>query len=610
MKNKIKPFIYSIISSIALFFASILIYIVTTWDNISLNEIIFHLNTETNGVGSKIIIKFVIFILVPQIIFYILFFTNRFFTRKILTYSSIFLLFLSLSYFIYASNNSIEYIIKQSSTSNFIENEYINPRDINIKFNNKRNLIHIYLESIESSFADIENGGIFEKNLIPQLTELAHKHIDFSGITQKLNGSKPIAGTTWTAAGIFAQYAGIPLNLYVAKSYAHTQEAFYPGIVTLGDILEHHGYKQVFLLGSKSEFASKNKLFRDHGKFEIIDYNFMIQKGMIPRDYHKGWGIEDSKLFEIAKDILLKLSKQQEPFNLVILTVDTHTPDSYVDDSCKEIFTNKYRNSIYCADSQIDRFVTWIKNQEFYKNTTIVITGDHLTRETYFVNNPKGYIRKAYSCYINTAHSSFNDERFREYSSFDHFPTILSAIGADIPGNRLGLGTNLFSGLPTLSEQYGYEFQDNELLKRSTFLEDLGKIDKTSIYNFRKIQLETIKKRCSGEIEYIELENKQDQTIINLGGWVLHSLSKKETPDSILLLRSKEDSQEPTEFSPIENINRPELSLRLKVDSHNEFGFNAIIPYDHSYWIGYRRGNVIYQCENMKVTPESIQNNQ
>ena len=63
MKNKIKPFIYSIISSIALFFASILIYIVTTWDNISLNEIIFHLNTETNGVGSKIIIKFVIFIL-------------------------------------------------------------------------------------------------------------------------------------------------------------------------------------------------------------------------------------------------------------------------------------------------------------------------------------------------------------------------------------------------------------------------------------------------------------------------------------------------------------------------------------------------------------------
>ena len=36
-----------------------------------------------------------------------------------------------------------------------------------------------------------------------------------------------------------------------------------------------------------------------------------------------------------------------------------------------------------------------------------------------------------------------------------------------IAGDRLGLGVNLFSGLPTLYEEYGGAYLDAELLKRS-----------------------------------------------------------------------------------------------------------------------------------------------
>ena len=35
------------------------------------------------------------------------------------------------------------------------------------------------------------------------------------------------------------------------------------------------------------------------------------------------------------------------------------------------------------------------------------------------------------------------------------FPTLLASIGVKIEGDRLGLGTNLFSGKPTLFEQNG-----------------------------------------------------------------------------------------------------------------------------------------------------------
>jgi len=42
-------------------------------------------------------------------------------------------------------------------------------------------------------------------------------------------------------------------------------------------------------------------------------------------------------------------------------------------------------------------------------------------------------------------------------------------MGVEIEGNRLGLGTNLFSDRPTMAEEYGYEYLDYELQKNSEF---------------------------------------------------------------------------------------------------------------------------------------------
>ena len=48
-------------------------------------------------------------------------------------------------------------------------------------------------------------------------------------------------------------------------------------------------------------------------------------------------------------------------------------------------------------------------------------------------------------------------------------PTPLAALGVEIQGDRLGLGTNLFSDKQTLCEMYGFETLDWELQKRSEF---------------------------------------------------------------------------------------------------------------------------------------------
>jgi len=54
----------------------------------------------------------------------------------------------------------------------------------------------------------------------------------------------------------------------------------------------------------------------------------------------------------------------------------------------------------------------------------------------------------------------------------DLFPTMLSAMGYRIEGDRLGLGTDLFSATPTLAEEMGYEKLNDEVQKYSQYFID------------------------------------------------------------------------------------------------------------------------------------------
>ena len=57
----------------------------------------------------------------------------------------------------------------------------------------------------------------------------------------------------------------------------------------------------------------------------------------------------------------------------------------------------------------------------------------------------------------------------RDYTQFDLYPTILSAMGYTIKGNKLALGVNLFSDEKTLLEEYGVSKLNEEIGKASNF---------------------------------------------------------------------------------------------------------------------------------------------
>ena len=191
---------------------------------------------------------------------------------------------------------------------------------------------------------------------------------------------------------------------------------------------------------------------------------------MIPENYYVWWGYEDSKLFEFAKDKLLELASQDEPFNFTLLTADTHFVGGYLDPSCEEPYDDQFKNVLLCSSNMIYDFVRWIQEQDFYENTTIVLTGDHPTMDNVWITEyvPEDFNRTVYNAFINSAVEPVN-EKNRLFSSYDMYPTILASMGATIEGDRLGLGTNLFSSQETLIEQLGYSELYAELEKNSKF---------------------------------------------------------------------------------------------------------------------------------------------
>lgn len=462
-----------------------------TWTNLSMDELVYHLTAPLDGTNTDMIWDYVRVCSVPTIlvIFFLILILIAWrkkekvhLFRGIINLVALVGIIVMLGY-TWTELGVGDYLKDQNTESKFIEDEYVDPTDVEVVFpEQKRNLIYIFLESMETTYSDVDDGGAFDENVIPELTEIAQTNEDFSGADPKLNGGYSLAGTTWTMGAMFAQTSGLPLNISISANDMDTQDSFFPGVTTLGDILSDAGYTQTLLIGSEAQFGGRKLYFQEHGNYEMEDYSYAIENGLIPSDYKVWWGYEDQKLFEFAKEKLLQLSQGDEPFNLTMLTVDTHFEDGYVCEQCPTEYDTQYSNVMACSSRQVGEFLKWIQQQDFYENTTIVISGDHPTMDSDYcaeIDQEGNYDRRVFTAYINAA-AYAQDQQERTYSTFDNFPTTLAALGVQIDGDRLGLGTNLFSGTKTLLEEFGNSKVNAELKKKSEFIEKLSALDKTN----------------------------------------------------------------------------------------------------------------------------------
>ena len=277
-------------------------WVLDTWGLLSIDEIIFHLKVPLDGTNSDVVLDGInacvpLAVLVLFLsIFLIIGLRNKHGKCMI----ALFLVAViacgsagEAACKVYDELDVKEYLASQKKESHFIEQNYVDPRTTKITFpEQKRNLIYIYLESMESTYASKEDGGGMDFNCIPELTTLAEENTNFSN-SDKLGGGYPAYGCTWTMGGIFAQTSGIPIkntedirnvNEDINDTLAQ-QTSFSSKAKNLEDILSEEGYNQYFMIGSDATFGGRRTYFESHGKTEIFDYTTAVEEGKIPEGY-------------------------------------------------------------------------------------------------------------------------------------------------------------------------------------------------------------------------------------------------------------------------------------------------------------------------------------
>ena len=458
-------------------------WIVRKFGEVTYEQLVFHSNIPLDTDMRLVKSFFQNTVMMSFIIVVILFFVFRKISvKKSMMLSIIFAI--SCLFYSYDKLNVKELLIERNNHKEFgtfYETHYIEPQDVNIiSPENKPNLILIFAESMEATYANKEYNG---DNLIPELTKLAKDNINFSH-NDGLGGFQNLKVAGYTQASLISQLCAIPLRLPIDSSRYRPKNGFLPGATCLYDVLAKDNYNLSFMYGTLKESSGTDKFFASHGNPKILDWNFYTKRDNIAENkvkkeaskYHSFFkkALRDDALISYAKEELDALSKEKEPFAFIMMTLDTHFGTEYFDDkNCKVKYHDKevpdnfnYKNVVSCSSSKIGQFVEYLKSKPFYDNTKIVIIGDHLTMGNDIFR--KDADRTIYNVYINSSNQNKSFTKNRKFTVLDTMPTILDAMGYQIKGNKIGLGVSLFSGEKTLLEQLGStEKLNNELDKQS-----------------------------------------------------------------------------------------------------------------------------------------------
>ena len=300
-------------------------------------------------------------------------------------------------------------------------------------FDSTKNIIFIYLEQLERTYLD----KTLFPGLTPNLARLEKMSLSFTDI------SSPKA-TNWTIAGMSASQCGIPLYTPVASGSSMSGiDKFLPSALCIGDILKIRDYNLHFIGGADLDFGGKGKFYKSHG-FDVVEGWTELKTQISNPNYRSPWGVYDDELLDIVSQRINFLHNDKNPFGIFALTLDTHHPNGYISNTCKEKpyqdGSNPILNAVHCADFLAGRFIDNLLTSPIFKNTTLVVLSDHYARiNTASDMLDKGNRKNLFMIFD----ADINPRKLNMRGNvFDVGPTVLSLIGTNIRG--LGLGRNLF----------------------------------------------------------------------------------------------------------------------------------------------------------------------
>lgn len=312
------------------------------------------------------------------------------------------------------------------------------------------NLLLLYLESLERTYADPERFG----DAYADLAALGRRGRVFEAVRQ-------IDNTGWTMAGKIASQCGTPL---MPAGLLHDSQfeplgRVVPGVDCLGDLLSARGYRLSYLGGASIDFAGKGVFYADHG-FDTVLGREELRPRLDDPDYLNDWGLYDDSLYDAALEEIRRLEAEGNgPWGVISLSLAGHAPNGYPARRCRERQGEfdgvDILYSVKCSAWLARDFLERLEAEGLLDNTLVVLASDHLTmRVSVWEELVRG---ERDNTFILIGPGIPPGRLRRESSTIDIFPTILEALGFTIDGHRAGLGVSLLSPAPTLLELHGEE---------------------------------------------------------------------------------------------------------------------------------------------------------
>ncbi len=257
-----------------------------------------------------------------------------------------------------------------------------------------KNLVLIFLEGFEKLY--------LEDELFPGLTSRLNS---LSAEGWQLENLNQVSGSSWTMGGLVSTLCGTPL-LY-ESGFAGNEIMFTRMLdkaTCLPDVLGSAGYKQVFMGGAALDFAGKGEFLRRHSFDEVLGKHELVPELENP-EYLSSWGIFDDSLFSLALQQFERLADLDKPFNLTLLTVDTHHPAGEPSASCSPYaaIDNTILHAVHCTDYLLGNFIDRLKHHPAYEDTLVVLVSDHLAmRNNAYSLFPPDYPRRLYFNVLNS----------------------------------------------------------------------------------------------------------------------------------------------------------------------------------------------------------------
>jgi phosphoglycerol transferase MdoB-like AlkP superfamily enzyme len=228
-----------------------------------------------------------------------------------------------------------------------------------------KNVIVLQLEAFQSFLIGQSING---QEITPHLNELLSDSIYFSNFYQQIGRGNTSDAEFMSVTGL------LPISqAAISKEYGDRE---IPSLVRLSNEL---GYTTSTFHADKLTFWSRDQLYPALGWAEHYDLNYFGNEEVI------GLGPSDQVLYRKTVDKLIEYKQNGQRFFSEVVSITAHTPFNVpaeiktltLPDGYNDNMVGNYIQAQHYADEQVGYFINLLKENDLYKDTLIVVYGDH-----------------------------------------------------------------------------------------------------------------------------------------------------------------------------------------------------------------------------------------